>query len=239
MLATAIFCAAAAPVLAESIVQPTVQPGDSWTYRTTTEQRPNVWKQVHSESAVVRNSGARMLIRNTEVGSTNPPTEILINSDWSRFRSIAGQETQVNRPFAFPLAAGKTWDLEYTDDHPSNANHKTEKRQFHYRAVGWEDIEVPAGKFKAFKVESDGTWIGEVAPKVAASIGTTTSAEGSSTAAQTVNVTARTVTGRMYHAAWYAPQVKRFVETVEEYYDTNGMRTERITTELESFKVAD
>jgi hypothetical protein len=224
--------------MAQNIVQPTVQPQDTWTYRNTLEQRPNVWRQSHYEGVVVRNSGSTILIRNAEVGSSNPPTEILLNADWSRFRSINGQETVVSRPLAFPLNVGKSWDLEYIDDHPSNTSHKSEKRKLHYHVVGWEDVDVPAGKFKALKIEADGSWIGEVAPKTGAVVATQVGADSTSTTAQTVNVTTRTVTGRIYLALWYAPEVKRAVKSIDEYYDTGGVRNERTTVELESYKVA-
>ncbi len=107
-----------------------------------------------------------------------------------------------------------------------------------YRVVGWEDIEVPAGKFKALKIEADGSWTGEIAPKTAATIATQAGEQGVSAVTQTVKVTAETVTGRLYRAIWYAPEVKREVKSVEENYDTNGVRSARFTNELESYKVA-
>lgn len=237
-IAIAITIAAAAPA-ADTVPQPAVHAGDTWSYRTTDERRPSVWKQSHSESTVVRSSPTSVLLRNSEVGSPNPPAEILVNPDWSRFRSIGGKETVVYRPLTFPLGVGKTWDLDFTDDHPANTAHKTERRELHYHVVGWEEVEVPAGKFKALKIEADGSWSGEVAPKVAATVTTQAGAEGSTTAAQTVNVTARTVSGRLYAAVWYAPETRRPVKTIDEYYDTAGVRNERNTVELESYKLAD
>jgi hypothetical protein len=179
-----------------------------------------------------------MLIQNKEVDSPNPPREILIGSDWSSFRSLSGKETIVHRPFTFPMSVGKTWDLEFTDDHPSNKSHKSETRRLRYRVVGWEEVEVPAGKFKAFKIEADGSWSGEIAPRTSESTASQAGAQGTTTIAQTVNTTAETVTGRLYQAYWYAPEVKREVKSVEENYDTNGVRNARFTNELESYKVA-
>jgi len=230
-------CAAAAG--AENIAAPSLKPQDTWTYRSTVERRPDIWRQTHTESTVVRSGTDTALVTNKEAGSTSPPRELLLGSDWSRFRSIGGHETVVNRPFAFPLAPGKAWDLAYSDEHPENNAHKSEKHQAHYRVVGWEDVEVPAGKFKALKVEADGTWTAEVAPKVAAALATQADAQGTTATARTVRVTEETVSGRMYKAFWYAPQVKRSVKTVEEYFDTNGVRNERFTDELESYKVSD
>jgi hypothetical protein len=194
-----------AATFAQTAPAPTLQPDDTWTYRRTTESNPNVWRQVHFEGSIVRNSGATNLIRNREVDSPNPPREILINSDWSNYRSLAGKETVVHRP-----------------------------RKLKYRVVGWEDIEVPAGKFKALKIEADGVWTGEIAPKVVASISTQAGEQGTTAATQTTKVTAETVTGRLYQAYWYVPEIK----SVEENYDTGGVRSARFTNALESFKVA-
>jgi hypothetical protein len=44
------------------------------------------------------------------------------------------------------------------------------------------------------------------------------------------------VTGRTYKAFWYVPEIGRWVKSVEEYYGSNGVRNERYTAELESYK---
>jgi hypothetical protein len=224
--------------VAQTVGQPVFQPQDTWKFRRTTETQPDIWRQVHFEGTVLRSSASTMLIQNREVDSPNPPREILIGQDWSSFRSLSGKETVVHRPFTFPMSVGKTWDLEFTDDHPNNKNHKSETRRLKFRVVGWEDVEVPAGKFKALKIEADGSWSGEIAPKTTASTATQAGAQGTTAIAQTVNVTAETVTGRLYQAYWYAPEVKREVKSVEENFDTNGVRSARFTNELESYKVA-
>ena len=223
---------------AQTIAQPVLQPQDTWTFRRTTETQQEPWRQVHFVGTVLRYSGNTMLMQNKEMDSPAPPREFLIDSDWSVFRSLAGKETVVHRPFTFPMSLGKTWDLEFTDDHPNNKNHKFETRKLKYRVVGWEDVEVPAGKFKALKIEADGSWTGEIAPRTTASIANQAGAQGTTAVAQTVNVRAETVTGRLYQAYWYAPNVKREVKSVEENYDTNGVRSARWTNELESYKVA-
>jgi hypothetical protein len=235
-IAAAVLCANTA--LAQTVAPPVLQPQDTWKYRRTTETRPDIWRQVHFEGTVLRNSASTMLIQNKEVDSPNPPREILIGSDWSSFRSLGGKETVVHRPFTFPMSVGKTWDLEFTDDHPGNKSHKSETRRLKYRVVGWEDVEVPAGKFKALKIEAEGSWFGEIAPQTTASAASQAGALGTTAVVQTVNVKAETVTGRLYQAYWYAPEVKREVKSVEENYDTNGVRTARFTNDLESYKVA-
>lgn len=190
---------------AQTVAQPALKPQDAWTFRRTTETQPNVWRQVHFEGTVLRSSATTMLIQSKEVDSPTPPREILIDSDWSVFRSMGGKETVVHRPFTFPMSVGKTWDLEFTDDHPNNKNHKFESRKLKYRVIGWEDVEVPAGKFKALKIEAEASWTGEIAPRTTASTANQAGAEGTSSVARTVNVKEEAVTGRLYQAYWYAP----------------------------------
>ena len=45
-----------------------------------------------------------------------------------------------------------------------------------------------------------------------------------------------TVSGRIYRAYWYVPDIKRYVKSVEESYNSSGFRTYRLTEELDSYK---
>ena len=63
--------------------------------------------------------------------------------------------------------------------------------------------------------------------------------QGATTVTQTGKTSATTLTGRTYKAFWYVPAVKRWVKSVEQYYDPNGIRYERSGDELEGFKVSD
>jgi hypothetical protein len=55
---------------------------------------------------------------------------------------------------------------------------------------------------------------------------------------QTNKVTPQTVTGRLYKAFWYVPDVKRQVKSDEEYFNTSGVQSEQDGDELESYKVS-
>ncbi len=166
-----------------------------------------------------------------------PPAEQLVGADWSRSRSVNGHQTVVNRPFVFPLSVGKSWELDYTEQHPnreqSSAHIKTT-----YTVTGWEDVTVPAGTFHALKVEGDGEWQAAIAPAVAAASGTRVDAQGATTVMQNRRVAASIVSGRLYKAFWYVPAVKKWVKSLEEFYDANGKRNEQYQDELVSFKVS-
>lgn len=219
----------------EVVERPVIKPNDSWTYTNTIEKNAG-WRQTHDEITVVRANETEILVTIQEAGSKIPPKEQLTGPDWSRFRSVNGHEKVVNRPFTFPLSPGKTWELEYTEDHP---NREYLRQQFHsnYKVVGWEQVKVPAGTFLALKIEAQGQWTADLAPSVSASASTRVDNAGSISVTRANKSAAQTATGRTYKAFWYVPEVKRYVKTVEEYFGPDGVRNERYSYELDSFKV--
>jgi len=62
---------------------------------------------------------------------------------------------------------------------------------------------------------------------------------GATMVTQMQKTTAEPATGRTYKAFWYVPEVKRWVKSVEEYYGSNGVRNERYTGELQSYKLSE
>jgi hypothetical protein len=223
---------------AQPFAAPRVSANDTWTYQDTTESRAG-WRQTRVDSTVVRAGPTEIVVSDKPSGSTMPPNEHLVGSDWSRARSVNGQQTVVNRPLAFPLSISKSWDVDYTDNQPGNRQHSSEHIHSVYKVTGWEDITVPAGTFHALKIEAEGTWSAVIAPSVGAVAGSRVDAHGATTVMQTGRTIATPVSGRTYKAFWYVPAVKRWVKADEEYYDTNGVRNERFLSELASYKVSD
>lgn len=221
---------------AQSADAPLVAANDSWVYQGTVEKGTG-WQQNRSEATVVRAGPSSILLSKRPAGSRLPPTEQMLGADWSRIRSVDGHETVVNRPLSFPLRTGRSWVVEYTETNP-NRQHTSEHFRSAYRVMGWEDVTVPAGVFHAIKIEAEGEWQAALAPALSAASGSRIDAQGSTAVVQTNRTIPRTVSGRTYKAFWYVPAVKRWVKSVEEYYDGNGVRNERYTDELESYKVA-
>nr|WP_316642539.1 hypothetical protein [uncultured Roseateles sp.] len=58
-------------------------------------------------------------------------------------------------PLQFPLAVGKRWTHSNSYDHASCGKTTTELRN---QVVGWEEVKVPAGTFRALRIDSEGTW---------------------------------------------------------------------------------
>lgn len=228
-----------APVAwSETLDPPAVKMGDTWVYRSTTERGPSGWNQSEVELKVTRVTHTAIFIATKPAGSTQPPQEMLVGPDWSRMRDVNGKETVVNRPLAFPLSDGKSWDVVYTEQNP-NKGHKSEKFDSHFSVVGYETVEVPAGKFQALKIESEGHWEAQLAPGQSVVQGAQTGQGGATMVTQVQSTGERQTSGRLYKAFWYAPEVKRWVKSVEEYYSSGGVRNERYSEELESFKPGD
>ncbi len=226
----------AAVAHAQSAGAPKVAPGDTWTYRNTIE-KGNSWQQVRDELTVVRASADSIEISNKVADSTMPPSEVLVGADWSRSRSVNGRQTVVNQPLSFPLSIGKNWTTDYSENNP-NRLHSNEHFRTPYKVIGWEDVTVPAGTFRALKIEAEGEWSAVIAPAVSAVSGSRVDAQGSTVVMQTGRALPKAASGRTYKAFWYVPTVKRWVKSIEEYYGSNGVRNEQYVDELESFKVS-
>ena len=228
----------AASASAESMNAPSVKAGDAWIYKSTTEKGASGWNQTHDETAVSRVTSSTIYFTVKATGSTQPAKELFAGVDWSRVRDIDGKETVVNKPLAFPLATGKTWEVRYTEAHP-NKQFRSEEWAHKYTVVGVEAVEVPAGKFNALKIEAEGRWTAVLEPTQTVVQGAESNSEGTSVVTQTQKTADKTVSGRTYKAFWYVPEVRRWVKSVEEYYGSGGVRNERYTGELESLKLAE
>lgn len=221
---------------AQSIEKPLFKAGDTWMYRNTTEKGQDGWNQTHDEITVSRVTASSIYYTSKQSGSTQAPLELISGTDWSRVRNVNGKEIVVNKPLTFPLSVGRTWELQYTEQHPNKA-HRYEQWSSTYKVVGFETVEVPAGKFSALKIEAEGKWVAQMEPANTVVQGAQSSQNSTTMVTQVQKTTADTVTGRTYKAFWYAPEVKRWVKSVEEYYGSNGVRNERYAAELESFKL--
>ena len=226
----------------ETIKRPSVKPGDSWTYQATTEHAVNTTQQQsqftekHYEVTITRAGSENILLSKKERGSKQPPLEILVGSDWSQYRSINGEETVVNQPLKFPLEEGNSWELKFTENRPTSQL-KHFETQLTYKVVGWEEISVPAGKFKALKIEANGKWKSELEASTNTSTSSRTDRGGTTMVRQAKKSRANSSTGRLYSAYWYVPEAKINVKSVEERFSSNGTLARRNTEELESFKV--
>ena len=238
LAALALSGAALAQAPVPTAERPATKAGDSWVYRDTKEIGPSGWTQTRDDFTVTRVTASSIYYTAHQAGSSQPSRDVVVGPDWSVVRNVNGKETTVNQPMAFPLTAGKTWTIEYHEDHPNTAHHFEEWKTV-YTVVGAEKVTVPAGTFDAIKVEAEGHWRAEIEPSNTVVQGAQTTTGNTTMVTEAKKVTAEPIEGRTYKAFWYVPSQRRWVKSVEEYYAGNGVRNERYTSELESSKLAD
>jgi hypothetical protein len=235
----ALACAASAILHAQTIDRPALKEGDKWLYSVRTEENKGgalISSTRRYEAWVSRVGSHSFVMANKPVDSNLPPHEANLNLDWSIPHVVNGEERVTSRPYVFPLEPGKTWDTDQTQPHPTPAV-KTLRNKLHYTVIGWDEIKVPAGTFKALKIEMEGNWFKEFEPQAASASGSVR-AEGNAQAIIVNSQAAHTpdpIGGRMYKLYWYAPEIKRDVKMIVEDYDAGGTVQHRTTEELESF----
>jgi hypothetical protein len=137
--------------VAAQVAAPTLKAGDTWTYRgidSYNRQPTGTWTREVTGTAA---SGIRVAVRSAD-GSVDDlfraPGELTSGVLNDRARGTMDPAFQL---MPFPLAEGKSWSQKVIRTDPVT----NEKREMlvRGRVLGWETIKVPAGEFKAMKVE--------------------------------------------------------------------------------------
>jgi hypothetical protein len=221
---------------AQDLSLPKFTPQDTWIYHETI-QKGDKTEEKDTEISVVRADNQDLLVAIKGVGSSRSPVEVMFRPDWAKFRGVNGVETIVNRPLAFPLALGKSWNVNYVESNPS-PHHVREGIDITYKVVGWEDVTTPAGAFKTLRIEGKGNWVADIAARVQTNA--VMAKQGAALAQSTQNVVqgAQRITGRIYRVNWYVPEVKRWVKSRDETLSSTGQVSDSAETELTAFHLA-
>ena len=237
-LLASLLCALAFTCQAQSTQAPDLKEGDSWLIQYTQEKNPNIWLQNQQQLTILRVTAKNILLANKQPEAGLPAKEYLVNKDWSETRMIDGEDTLTYQPLSFPLTTGKTWHSSFIQPHP-NKDIKSATFDVTYTVLGPEDIAVKGGRFKAIKIEGEGRWLDEMLPVQAVVQGVKNTEAGTTMSTERVNQAATKRAGRLYRVMWYAPEVKRWVKSIEEQYTPEGSRFERRTFELLSYSLKD
>jgi len=173
-------CAAQAPA---PVAKPEVKVDDRWVYRLTDKRRkpPSMiyemrvsFVDARAIHAVVERQGGKR-----EGDATWTP-------EWNAVVAPDEGVVEVEKGmFQFPLSPGQQYPAAWEMRRPrAGAFHVRHERRV--TIVGWEDVEVPAGRFRALKIQADGHF--RRFDKVASD--------------------------EARNTFWYAPQVKRWVKSV-------------------------
>jgi hypothetical protein len=176
-LAVAFLCAAAAQ--AQDVPRPDVKAGDSWTYRRVDYETRTV-TGVLAGRVTFANDRVIQIVNQRQGGEV----DTTFTAEWNQ---VTSANTGIFDPhqdiLRFPLRPGNTHEARYEVRFPQQgAYHVRHERKV--RVLGWEEIEVPAGRFRALRVESQGSF-------------------------QRLD---RSVSGTAKEVMWYVPEVKRYVK---------------------------
>ena len=221
---------------AQDLGQPHFTAQDSWVYHQKIQKGDRV-DESDVELSVVRSDGEDLLTAVKAAGSPRPAVETMFKPDWAKFRGVNGVETVINRPLVFPLALGKTWTVSYVENNP-NPQHVREAFDVAYKVAAWEDMTTPAGSFKTLRIEGKGNWVADVQQRVQTNAVVANHGAAVAQSSQNVIQGAQRATGRVYHVVWYAPEVKRWVKSRDETFDSSGQASEREESELTAFHLA-
>ena len=178
-----------AGIAAQEVVRPQVKVDDRWIYRRTDHRaKPPTYLYELRVSFVDGRAIHTVLARQgrpRESDATWTP-------EWNGVVSVDDGVVEIERGMLqFPLSVGQAYTALWHMRRPrAGSFHARHDRNV--KVVGWENIEVPAGKFRALKVEAQGSWL-------------RVDTNRADWARNTV---------------WYAPQVKRWVKTL--YEDAQG-----------------
>lgn len=174
-----------------AVQQPSFRVGDSWTYN-----KIDLWKNEFQFSVVSTITALtnKQIILEAEGLDGSGHSTVFRTPDFNVARIESGNKVQISDPFypnyAFPLQVGKTWERGVT--FRSSDSSKEVQASLKGRVVGWELITVPAGTFRALRIDLEGTYRG-------------------------ISVEGRW-NGEIRDRLWFAPEVRNAVKY--EYEDT-------------------
>jgi hypothetical protein len=150
LLAFPVVCAAQGDV---PVARPAVKQGDRWIYRRT-DNRTNKSAGTREERVTFANDATIHTV--VVLFGKDQETDATYTSSWNNVSSFDGGVFSPDAgTLRFPLRAGDTYKADFENRRPRRgAFHVTHQRTA--KVVGWEAVAVPAGKFRALKVEVEG-----------------------------------------------------------------------------------
>ena len=172
------------------IVSPVLSAGQQWTYR-----RVDLWRKREIErfrQEFLMPDEALWIVRWNILNSDNQARMGSITGEIfdPRYHSFADARLNGHyEPLRFPLKEGKTWTFTYSM--PGSNQLKVTQTA---TVRGWEEVNVPAGRFSALRISHEGNY---------------SATDG-----------LFSWSGRISETYWYSPDARRVVK--REYRDTSG-----------------
>lgn len=198
---------ALAQATAEIAAKPLVKAGDRWVYQRHDLLRDKLIEK--AEFAVAAVAGDAVDLRRTPLGADSKPDagkSETFRFDWGRGIRTSVVESGDYRYLDFPLQAGKQWSYKYR--RPSSGSGPSTDFDAKVEVKGWQEVTVPAGKFRALLVRHAGEF------KPTSGVGT----------------------GTYQMDVWYAPQARRIVKEEFQGY-VEGQVSVKFRTELVEYQL--
>jgi hypothetical protein len=163
------------------VARPDVREGDRWTYR---RMDYAARRSTGEYELRVTFAGPKAIIAVARDAAKGTESDTSWSSEWNAAVASNGDSyTPDSQTFRFPLSPGATWPSVFEMRRP---HAKGFGMRFDRTATvrGWETVEVPAGGFRALRVDIEGAW-------------------------ERVDVSA---SGRSRTTLWYVPEVKRWAK---------------------------
>lgn|SRR5574341_786392 len=166
------------------VAKPAVKADDRWVYRLT-DRRMKPPTMIYEIRVSFVDSRAIHAV--VEAQGRTSQSDAIWTSEWNVAVSVGGGVVEIEKGlFQFPLSPGRKYEAAWEARRPRAGDfHVRHERKV--TVVGWEDIEVPAGKFRALKIQADG-WFRRLDKEA--------------------------VQDEARNTFWYVPQVKRWVKSV-------------------------
>lgn len=177
LLLVPLHCAAQAQLQVE---RPHVSVGERWTYQRMNYDAGKPGSRYEMQ-VVFADRGVIQVVSTQK--SKDEEVDTTYTADWNAVSTAARVFYPHTGWFKFPLQVGDSYKAAYDTVIPKQNIKARNERQV--TVVGWEDVVVPAGKFRALKIVSDGRF---------------------------QRVETSSVSGISRNVIWYVPAVKRWVK---------------------------
>jgi hypothetical protein len=138
------------------VKRPYVEIGDCWAYRTENMNNKGPIGEYNMCVSLVDPSKNVILAVATRK-SDGREFDVSFDTAWNPRTSIMGFIIAGDARFLrFPADVGDTYSFEYETRRP-NEIQVLGRSTYNVKVVGWEDVTVPAGRFRALKVQGEGT----------------------------------------------------------------------------------
>ena len=194
----------------EPVQAPYVEKGDCWSYRASNFRDQGKLRDADEYeicvSFVDKANGTILGVQTFK--SDGRENDLTYTAEWGNARSGSGATNSPPARFLrFPLHAGDSYRLEYETRNPRAARKLQARHRWDLKVVGWEDVTVPAGTFRALKIEGKGSY----------------------------DRLDSGLRGDESVTYWYAPEVARWVKFEQWDQHSNGGQVS--TSELTSFRL--